>query len=145
VTDPRQRPQVDVHLLLCKGEEVLLGQRINTGFADGAWHFPSGHAEREGAVAALIREAGEELDIRIEPQDVKLVHLTHHRTDSDRMALFFRVDTWSGEPVNTEPDKCAGWQWFPLRNLPDEMIPYARLTIDRYLAGETYSEHGWQG
>lgn len=33
----------------------------------------------------------------------------HHRTNEGRMALFF--ETWTGEILNREPDKCAGWRW----------------------------------
>jgi 8-oxo-dGTP diphosphatase len=31
----RYRACIDVHLTLRRGEEILLGQRQNTGFADG--------------------------------------------------------------------------------------------------------------
>jgi hypothetical protein len=34
----RYRACVDVHLILRCGEEILLGQRQNTRFADGSWH-----------------------------------------------------------------------------------------------------------
>jgi len=34
----RYRACVDVHLILRCGEEILLGKRQNTGFADGSWH-----------------------------------------------------------------------------------------------------------
>jgi 8-oxo-dGTP pyrophosphatase MutT (NUDIX family) len=142
---PRQRAQVDVHLILRRGDDVLLGQRINTGFGDGCWHMPSGHGEAgESAVATLVREAKEETGVVIDPDDVTLVHVLHHHTGTPRMALFFQVDLWSGEPVVTEPDKCAAWQWFPLRQLPEQMIPYGRQALQEYAEGVSYSERGWQ-
>jgi hypothetical protein len=56
----------DVHLLMLDGDgQVLFGRRQNTGFEDGAWHLPSGHLEAgESVVAALVREAKEEIGIR---------------------------------------------------------------------------------
>lgn len=100
----RYRACIDVHLILRCGEEVLLGQRQNTGFADGSWHLPSGHTEDgESATAALIRETGEEIGLHIDPAEVRFVHLMHHRTDSGRIALFFEVTRWHGEPENREP------------------------------------------
>ena len=64
----RYRACIDVHLILRRNEEILLGQRQNTGFADGSWHLPSGHTEDgESATAALIREANEEIGVRIDP------------------------------------------------------------------------------
>ncbi len=135
---------IDVHLILRRTELVLLGRRSNTGYADGCWHLPAGHVEDgESATEALVREAGEEIGVRLDPADVRFVHLMHHHTDSGRIALFFDVARWQGEPVNTEPDKCAGWDWFPLEDLPEDMIPYAAEGLARYRKGEVYSERGW--
>lgn len=140
----RQRAQVDVHLILRRGDAILLGQRINTGWGDGCWHVPSGHGEnRESAIATLIREAQEEIGVTIDPAHVRFAHLVHHWTESSRMAIFFEVTEFVGDPVNTEPDKCAGWQWFALDALPDQMIPYARQALTHYVKGEPYSERGW--
>jgi ADP-ribose pyrophosphatase YjhB (NUDIX family) len=141
----RQRAQVDVHLILRRGDEILLGQRRNTGWSDGCWHVPSGHGEDgESATTTLVREAAEEIGIRIDSTDARFVHLAHHQTESARIAVFFQVTRWHGEPTNTEPDKCAGWDWFPLSNLPEPMIGYAAQALASYTKGEPYSERGWQ-
>ncbi len=140
----RYRACIDVHLILRRGEEILLGQRQNTGFADGRWHLPSGHAEKgESATAALIRETNEEIGVSIVPTEVRLVHLMHHHTDSGRIALFFEVTRWDGTPSNREPYKCAGWGWFALTDLPADMIPYAAQVLTHYAKGEIYTERGW--
>ncbi|WP_307803771.1 NUDIX hydrolase [Micromonospora echinofusca] len=141
----RQRAQVDVHLILRRGDDILLGQRINTGWADGQWHVPSGHGEdRESALHTLVRETGEEIGIAIDAAEARFAHLVHHYTESARMAVFFEVTRWTGEPVNTEPDKCTGWRWFPLTDLPDPLIPYAAQALAHYSKGEPYSERGWE-
>lgn len=143
-TNGRQRAQVDVHLILRRGDDILLGQRINIGWADGCWHLPAGHGEdHEPALTTLIREAREELGITIEPGNARLVYVLHHLTESSRIALFFQVTHWTGEPANTEPDKCAGWQWHHLDDLPTPMIPYARQALTGYRTGQAYSELGW--
>jgi 8-oxo-dGTP diphosphatase len=143
-TTGRQRAQVDVHLILRRGDTILLGQRINTGWADGHWHLPAGHGEEhEPALTTLVREAREELGIVIAPGDARLVHVLHHLTESSRFALFFDVTDWTGEPANTEPHKCAGWQWYPLDDLPTPMIGYARQALTAVRAGRLYSELGW--
>lgn len=141
----RQRTQVDVHLILRCGGDILLGQRINTGWGDGCWHPPAGHGEdHEPALTALVRAASEELGITIEPGNARLVHVLHHYTESARIAVFFEVTDWTGEPANTEPHKCAGWHWHPIEDLPTPMIPYARQALTTYRAGRLYSELGWQ-
>ena len=70
----------DVHLVLVnRAGRVLFGQRQNTGYEDGAWHLPSGHLEAgESVVAALIREAKEEVGIVIEERDVEFSHVMHN-------------------------------------------------------------------
>jgi 8-oxo-dGTP diphosphatase len=140
----RYRACIDVHLILRRGEEILLGQRRNTGYGDGSWHMPSGHTEDgESATAALAREADEEIGVRIDPAEIRFVHLLHHRTDSGRIALFFEVTHWHGEPQNREPEKCASWDWFALAGLPADMIPYAAQALAHYTNGEVYAERGW--
>src|SRR4051812_23749050 len=141
----RQRAQVDAHLILRGGDQILLGQRQNTGWCDGYWHVPAGHGEdRESATATLVREATEEIGVEIDPADARFAHLVHHWTGSARAAVFFEVTRWRGEPANSEPDKCTGWQWFPLSALPEPMIEYAAQAIAHYVKGEPYSERGWQ-
>lgn len=141
----KQRAQLDLHLILRRGEEILLGQRQNTGWGDGHWHLPSGHGEDgESAITGLVREAKEEIGVDIDPADVRFAHLLHHRTESARAAIFFEVTRWAGEPANNEPDKCAGWRWFPLSGLPEQMIDYAAEALARYAKGDSYSERGWQ-
>lgn len=141
----RQRAQLDVHLILRHNDEILLGQRQNTGWADGCWHLPAGHGEdRESATVTLVREAAEEIGVVIDLAEVRFVHLCHHWTESARIAIFFEVTRWVGEPANTEPHKCAGWCWFSLANLPEPMVGYAAQALAHYVKGEPYSERGWQ-
>lgn len=140
----RYKACVDLHLILRRGDKILLGLRQNTGFADGSWHLPSGHAEdEESATTGVIREAKEEVGVDVRPSDVRFVHFMHHRTDSGRVGLFYETDTWTGEVVNTEPDKCAEWRWFPITELPEQMIPYAAEALAHIAKENHYSERGW--
>lgn len=145
IVSDRQHAQVDVHLILRRNDEILLGQRYNTGWADDCWHLPAGHGEvRESATATLVREAAEEIGVVIDPVDVRFAHLVHHYTDSARIAIFFEVIRWHGEPTNAEPHKCTGWRWFPIAHLPQPMVNYAAEALARYAKSEPYSELGWQ-
>lgn len=132
------------YLLLTKDGETLLSRRFNTGYEDGNYSVVAGHIEeKESAITALVREAKEEAGILINPQDVHLVH-THHRMALDeRMELFFSTNTWKGEIVNLEPEKCSDLSWFPLNNLPPNTIPYIKHVLEAVERGEIYSEFGW--
>ncbi|MEV6428218.1 NUDIX domain-containing protein [Nocardia sp. NPDC051463] len=134
----------DVHLLLRRGNQLLLGRRHNTGFEDGAWHLPAGHLDAgESVVDALIREAAEEIGVTIKPEDVRFSHIMHNSSSGGRMAFFFTVRTWQGEPSNLEPDKCDALGWFTADTLPDHMIDYCRVAIGRIAASTPFSIYGW--
>ena len=66
-----------INLIIKQDDKVLLFFRNDGFFNDdgGWWVLPAGHIEQgETAMAAAIREAKEELDIDIAPDDIKCVH-----------------------------------------------------------------------
>ncbi|GAB2689599.1 NUDIX hydrolase [Nocardia thraciensis] len=144
VKPQRHKVTGDVHLVLRRGNEVLYGQRQNTGYEDGAWHHPSGHLEAdESVIAALIREADEEIGVTITPEDVQFSHIMHNSSSGGRMAFFFTVTKWDGEPDNREPEKCSGLEWFAVDALPDHMIDYCRVAMQHIADGSPFSVYGW--
>ncbi|MFI6367633.1 NUDIX domain-containing protein [Nocardia sp. NPDC050630] len=140
----RHKVTGDVHLVLRRGNEVLFGQRQNTGFEDGAWHLPSGHLEAdESVITALIREAEEEIGVSIKPEDVHFSHIMHNSSSGGRIAFFFTVQNWQGEPDNREPDKCAALEWFSTDALPDHMIDYCRVAMQHIAKSQPFSVYSW--
>ncbi|GGK17517.1 hypothetical protein GCM10010124_07550 [Pilimelia terevasa] len=128
-----------------RDDEILLGMRQHTGYADGHWHLPSGHLEAgESLPAGIIREAEEEIGLRLTPEQVRFVQLVHHAGPGEepRVGVFFEATRWAGEPVNAEPHKCAELRWFPARAIPPETLDYPAEAIARYLRGESFGVHG---
>lgn len=141
---PARLPQVaTVHLILRKGNRVLLGRRQNTGELDGMFQFPAGHVDDETALAAVIREAKEEAGIELDPQDVRFVHVLHRRTNNRRTEFFFEATRWRGKIENREPLKCEGWDWYALTSLPPQIIEFLPYVLQQVARGETYSSYGW--
>ena len=133
-----------VHLLLIRGEEVLLLRRYQTGYEDGNYSLIAGHMDgQEPAKSAMIREAKEEAGITLLPNDLECVHVMHRSTDQERIDFFFTATKWSGEVTNTEPEKCDELRWTSLNHLPENTIPYIQTAIEAYLNGIFYSEFGW--
>ncbi|MFE9578573.1 NUDIX domain-containing protein [Nocardia sp. NPDC006044] len=146
MTESSKRHKVtgDVHLVLREEGRVLFGRRQNTGFEDGAWHLPSGHLETgESVLDALIREAREEVGVTIAPEAVRFAHVMHNSSAGGRVAFFFIVDDWQGEPTNREPAKCTDLAWFSLGDLPDHMIAYCRTAMGHIADGTSFSVYGW--
>lgn len=119
--------------------EVLLQLRQNTGFMDDHWAAAAaGHVERdETAYDAARREALEELGLA--GAELEFV-TTMQRTRGDepideRVDFFFTARRWSGDPVITEPEKCADLRWFPLDALPDPVVPHELVVLAGLLEG----------
>ncbi|MEU5956478.1 methyltransferase domain-containing protein [Streptomyces sp. NPDC047525] len=148
VAGPRRHKEVvDVHLILRRGEEVLLARRANTGYGDGLFNTPSGHVEPgEDVRMAVIREAKEEIGLDLTPEDVSAELVIQHRGPggNPRIGWFFEATYGAGgEPFNAEPDKCDDLSWHRADALPDDMVAYCRAGLEAWRVGERFVLH-WQ-
>src|SRR5690242_262226 len=80
----RRRVVVDVILLLMRNGRILLRERANTGYGDGAYEPPTGQlADRETIVETAIRVASAEAGIAIRAENVALAHVMHDVSGSE--------------------------------------------------------------
>ena len=123
-------------------EEVLLLRRANTHYMDGRWDFAgSGHVEAgETASQAVCRELFEETGLLAKPGDARFLHVSHRIKEPTYYDFYFEIRKWEGEPSIREPDKCSAMAWFPLDDLPEDMIPNRRRTFLLSRTGVPYSE-----
>lgn len=147
MTNMTTSPIIDVHVILCDGEKILLSQRVGP-YGHGMWHAPSGKLDPgETITAAAVRETSEETGVDVAAEELRLVHTVHHHQGAgapDRIGFFFEARTWQGEPTNREPDKCLQLAWFTVHDLPEQLIPYPAAGLHAYLAGRTgLTTHGW--
>lgn len=132
------------YLILIHNGKILLSRRFNTGYQDGKYSLPAGHIEDgESLTQGAAREVFEETGVRINPKDMKLVHVMHRKHLDIRMDFFFTAKTGDQKPVNKEPKKCDDLRWFSLKRLPENTIPYIRHAIKCYQKKIFYSEFGW--
>jgi mutator protein MutT len=133
-----------LYIVLLETNDVLLLRRFNTGFADGNYTLPGGHLDKnETYIDAVIREMREETGVILEKKDLQLAHVLHRKQDGDRIDLFFVADKWTGQPTIAEPDKCDDIQWFPIKNLPNNTIPYIKQAAEKIIKKTLYSEFGF--
>jgi len=135
-----------VYLLLIEDEKILLLRRWNTGWEDGNYSLVAGHLEdNEMIIDAMIREAKEEINIILEPQDLQVIHVMHrYYLDEECIGFFLTATTWKGKPENQEPDKCDELRWFPLYNLPENIDPLMKKAIKQYQHNNFFSEFSWE-
>lgn len=135
-----------INLIIKKDNKVLLFFR-NDGFFNydgGWWVLPAGHIEQhETAKDAAIREAKEELDIDIAPEDIKCVHIISNlasRTES--FDFFFEVSKFNGQIRNCEGDKCADMQYFTIDEIKNlkNVVSTTRISLENIAKSNIYSE-----
>jgi ADP-ribose pyrophosphatase YjhB (NUDIX family) len=136
---------VTIHLFLIRGDRILLIRRYQTGYMDGHYSVPAGHLDGEETVRmAGVREAREEIGVRIDPADMVFAGVFHRREDDERVDFFVQVRNWNGEPFNAEPEKCDELHWADLDALPENTVPYVRQAIENFRAGIPFEEFGWK-
>jgi len=149
----RRRVVVDVILLLTRNGRILLRERANTGYGDGAYEPPTGQlADRETIVETAIRVASAEAGIAIRPENVSLAHVMHDVSGSGRIAFFLTVSGWQGEsapaggpaPALASPalaSRAPAACWFPVGNLPTNMLDRSRVALRNYAEGMRFSTY----
>ena len=133
-----------VHLFLVRDGEILLLRSFKTGYEDGKYSVPAGHIDgKEKATSAMTREAKEEAGINMNEKQLLMVHVMHRKSDEERIDFFFEAREWQGEPKIMETNKCDDLSWFPINQLPPNMVPYVRAGIENYKNKISFSEFGW--
>lgn len=129
------------HIIFQREDQVLLIRRFQTGYGDGQYSLPAGHVEPgEFPAATAIREAAEEVGIRIEPGDLSFGHIMFRRSERDRADFFFVCRSFAGEPQNLEPEKCDELRWAAIDDLPENTLPYIRLALENISNQIPFSE-----
>lgn len=133
-----------VYLLLIKDNKVLLSRRFNTGWMDGNYSLIAGHLDGDETVSqAMIREAFEEANVTIKKENLIPATVIHRKSDKEYIDFFFVAKNWIDEPKIGEPDKCDDLSWFPLNDLPDNLLPYIKEAIENYKNKIAFFESGW--
>lgn len=138
--------RVAVYLILIKDGKTLLSRRFNTGWMDGKYSLIAGHLDgNETVFDTMIREAFEEAGVKVTKNDLKPVKVLHRKSgDQEYMDFFFLAEKWEGEPIIKEPNKCDDMSWFPIDNLPENILPYVKNVIENYKDGIPFIESGWE-
>ena len=140
----RFKPFCAVYLLLRKNGQILFHQRKNSGYQDGKYSLVAGHMEGgETAKQTIIREAKEEINIKLDSDKIKEVHVMHRIINGGReyIDIYIIADEWIGEIINLETKKCSELRWLPENNLPDNGLPEIKLALDNIRDNIFYSEY----
>ena len=142
--EKRHKVGATAHLFLIRNGKILLQRRFNTGFEDGKYSVIAGHINGgETFREAMVREAREEAGIELSIKDLEVVHLLHRKVSVEKVDTFITAKKWVGDPRITEQDKADDLRWFDLHALPENMVDYIRVVLQRIQQKQFYSEYGW--
>ena len=113
---------------------------------DGKYSLIAGHLDGNEPVGdSMIREAYEEAGIKIKKEDLIPATVLHRNSgDQEYVDFFFVSEKWLGSPTIKEANKCDDMSWFPLDNLPDNVLPHVLEAVKNYQKRVPFSESEWR-
>jgi len=110
-------PVVGIAIVVLQGDSVLIGKRKSV-CGKGCWAMPGGRLEyKEDPKECARRELYEETGLRA--LSLTLGPWTNEVWDGYHyVSLYVFVREFEGVPRCMEPDKCEGWGWHSIHNLP---------------------------
>lgn len=132
------RPKVGVGVMIFKEGKILLGKRKNA-HGDGEYAWPGGHMEHmESFEETVRRETSEETGLKIE--NIKFLRLLNFKDYAPKhyIDILMVADWKSGEPIVMEPEKCEGWDWYDIDNLPEPLFKAEYSGIEAYKTGKIF-------
>ena len=122
-----------VHMLIMDGDKILLQKRKGSKLWPGYYALPAGHIdEGENQYDALIREAKEELNIDLKPEDIlkeyTVLRRNYFKIDDKILEpyidYYFEITKYRGTPMIVEKEKCDELLWVDINKLPEPFINY---------------------
>lgn len=136
--DSQPIPKVGVGVMIMKDGKVLLGKRKGSHGA-GEYAWPGGHFEyMESFEDCAKREVHEETGMQI--QKIRFLRLLNLKDYAPKHYVDIGlICEWkSGEPQVMEPDRCEGWSWYDVDDLPQPLFSTLPSYIEAYKTGRNF-------
>lgn len=131
-------PKVGIGVMIFKNGKVLMGKRKSSHGA-GEYASPGGHLEfGESFEEGARRETREETGIEIE--NIKFRFLANLISYAGKHYVHIQLiaDWKSGKPKVLEPEKCEGWDWYDLDDLPQPTFKTYDLLLESLKTGKNF-------
>ncbi|KAI3796214.1 hypothetical protein L1987_38880 [Smallanthus sonchifolius] len=125
-------PEIGVAVFILKDNKVLFGRRRSLSIAAHTYALPGGHLEfGESFEECAAREVKEETGLDI--KNIELLTATNNiLSDTVHLVIIYmraRLSDPDQIPQNIEPDKCEGWDWYDLNNVPERTFGPLRAML----------------
>jgi A/G-specific adenine glycosylase len=130
----KKRPHYDIAVgVVWRGEEILIAKRPPEGLLGGLWEFPGGKPEPgESLEAAVVREVGEEVGVKVEP-GAKIAVVEHAYSHFEITLHAFHCRYRTGTP---RPLGCQEVTWVR----PEELERYAFPAANRRVLAQLVTD-----
>lgn len=120
--------------LIIKNEqnEILFQRRQGTKLWPGFLALPAGHVDTgENVYDAVVREAKEELNITISIENIIDTFVVNRRNKSipSYYDVYFEIDSYVGNIIINEPEKCSELKWINIEDLPEDVIDFEKVAL----------------
>lgn len=108
-------------IVLNDKNQILLGKRQG-GYKPGTYGIPGGRVEGKDPLEETARrELAEET--ALEALGLEFIGAVREWQDTHNFIHFvYSCRNFTGTPTTTEPEKCAGWEWYNLDSLPTPLL-----------------------
>ncbi|MBP6931625.1 MAG: NUDIX domain-containing protein [Candidatus Pacebacteria bacterium] len=132
--------KVGVGVMVFKDGKVLMGKRKGKHGA-GEYSWPGGHLEyMESIIECTKREVFEECGIEI--KNIKFLRLLNMKKyDKHYIDIAMTADWGSGEVTLKEPEKCEGWDWYDINNLPEPLFAPLQTYFEALKTGKIFFDN----
>lgn len=136
--------KIVVYTFVIKSGKILMGKRKGA-FGAGFWSLPAGHIKyNETLEEACRRELKEETGMKA--KNFRFLGVRNQRVfkapsgelSGHHIIFGFKAVSPKGMPKLMEPEKCYGWQWFSLNNLPHPLFPGLKLLMECFFNHRLY-------
>ena len=136
----KQDPQVKVGvgIMVFKDGKVLLGKR-KSPLGQGEYAGLGGHLEfGESIEDCARREAMEEAGVKL--KNIKFLCLSSLKKYQGKhyIDIGLKAEWAKGEPKTMEPDKCEGYAWYDLNNLPSPLFASEHNYLKALKSGKNF-------
>jgi 8-oxo-dGTP diphosphatase len=123
VADKQTNLKIGVGVLVWRGQQLLLGQRIAKDQST-CWQFPGGHLEQgESVIECALREVSEETGLTVKNlRHFGFTDKTFRAGGHQYITLLVSCEYVDGVARTLEPEKCNVWQWFDSQKLPEPLF-----------------------
>ncbi|KAI3744279.1 hypothetical protein L1987_57356 [Smallanthus sonchifolius] len=129
---PSPAPEIGIAVFILKDNKILFGRRRSLSIAAHTYALPGGHLEfGESFEECAAREVKEETGLDI--KNIELLTATNnHLSDTVHLVIIYmraHLSDPDQTPQNIEPDKCEGWDWYDLNNVPEQTFGPLRAML----------------